>query len=812
VEELTREANEQANLKHQVEQEFKRAREPLKGMERNLKHLKKEKASAERALQNANQRLDEKRQEIVARAGSAESEAAKRAQRLQEAEAQLPEMKEKLDRRKQDLNDMRQAYEELEPHVGQAKTNVNDTTKKLRAIESRIGSLESSSGNSLAMFGQRCTQLKKAVDDCANKRRFQGPVCGPIGAYLKIAPGKEQFASLAEHAMGNGVLDRFIVTNDHDRKLMQSLRQKVGCQADCGLFQVSAHAGRYKVPGPPVEGIETIESILNVSDDLVFNCLVDNCKIEENALSRSKDESEQKLLVDEGRRLSLRGKIKKVFFLPKGDNWSVKGGAKQMVANERGQLRQSIGLDKSKALEEAKRDVVSVQNELSVLRREEGRLEHEHREKQKAWTKGKKDAMGLKASINAIVEKIDSIKNEQDTAEHFDTDTSDLEQDVENAQSDLDVLKGRETALQEEISTKEPEVQELKDRVEEVATRNMKVIKEMEEASSALAAYMNSLSQRDEKLDKKRKKLQQLQEIVDQQEAKIGEITNDVKNYLKGSRLLAYARLKRDEEEAEDTLDVDASQFSQNPSDEELEAIGINDVEKDPNYYRAKVDKLNKKIEQEKERRNANKEDAMAAFEKYKRAKDIHDGKKAQLNEIEGMKRSLTNDVRKRRVRWEQFRGHIAEKTSVAFDEILNRKGSSGTVEFDHENKALDLIVQKDSADANSQQKDVKALSGGERSYTTIALLLALGESLETPFRILDEFDVFLDPVARKLTINSLIEMAKSMPHRQFVFITPQDVSNVTTDPMLKVFKMTPPARTSVAGGPTQQTLEFSQA
>jgi hypothetical protein len=35
--------------------------------------------------------------------------------------------------------------------------------------------------------------------------------------------------------------------------------------------------------------------------------------------------------------------------------------------------------------------------------------------------------------------------------------------------------------------------------------------------------------------------------------------------------------------------------------------------------------------------------------------------------------------------------------------------------------------------------------SGGERSYTTMCLLLALGENLETPFRILDEFDVFFE-------------------------------------------------------------------
>lgn len=55
-----------------------------------------------------------------------------------------------------------------------------------------------------------------------------------------------------------------------------------------------------------------------------------------------------------------------------------------------------------------------------------------------------------------------------------------------------------------------------------------------------------------------------------------------------------------------------------------------------------------------------------------------------------------------------------------------------------------------------------------------MCLLLALGETLETPFRILDEFDVFLDAEVRKLTIQSLIHVAKKMKHRQFIFITPQ--------------------------------------
>ena len=115
----------------------------------------------------------------------------------------------------------------------------------------------------------------------------------------------------------------------------------------------------------------------------------------------------------------------------------------------------------------------------------------------------------------------------------------------------------------------------------------------------------------------------------------------------------------------------------------------------------------------------------------------------------------------------------------------------------------------KSNTDAHSQTKDVKALSGGERSFATLSLLLAIGESLETPFRVMDEFDVFLDPVARKIAMENLVRVAMEMGHRQFIFITPQDVSNLQTNPKLRVFKMKPPARNNPVGGAQQQTLNF---
>jgi chromosome segregation ATPase len=93
----------------------------------------------------------------------------------------------------------------------------------------------------------------------------------------------------------------------------------------------------------------------------------------------------------------------------------------------------------------------------------------------------------------------------------------------------------------------------------------------------------------------------------------------------------------------------------------------------------------------------------------------------------------------------------------------------SGDLKFSHDNHKLELRVQphdNGELDKKSQRvKDSSTLSGGEKSFSTICLLLALWHAAGCPIRGLDEYDVFMDPVNRKVATKMV---------RQFLFfVTP---------------------------------------
>lgn len=82
-------------------------------------------------------------------------------------------------------------------------------------------------------------------------------------------------------------------------------------------------------------------------------------------------------------------------------------------------------------------------------------------------------------------------------------------------------------------------------------------------------------------------------------------------------------------------------------------------------------------------------------------------------------------------------------------------------------------IMQDTDKDIQGRNFSLSSLSGGERSKTLVCLINSLWKIQQPPLRCLDEWDVFLDAVARKQIEGMLVTTALSTGH-QYFFISPQ--------------------------------------
>jgi structural maintenance of chromosomes protein 6 len=149
------------------------------------------------------------------------------------------------------------------------------------------------------------------------------------------------------------------------------------------------------------------------------------------------------------------------------------------------------------------------------------------------------------------------------------------------------------------------------------------------------------------------------------------------------------------------------------------------------------------------------------------------------------MKRSLTS----RRDRWNKFRKYITTRAKGTFTYLLSERAFRGKLLLDHRQKTLDISVEPDITKRSGVGRQSKTLSGGEKSFSTICVLLSLWEAMGAPIRCLDEFDVFMDSVNRDVSMDMMIQAARRAVSKQFILITPQSMGNVKNQPDISVHK-----------------------
>jgi chromosome segregation ATPase len=147
---------------------------------------------------------------------------------------------------------------------------------------------------------------------------------------------------------------------------------------------------------------------------------------------------------------------------------------------------------------------------------------------------------------------------------------------------------------------------------------------------------------------------------------------------------------------------------------------------------------------------------------------------RVQLTYLQVLKVALQT----RQERWKTFRMKISMRARVTFNYLLSERRFRGSLSVDHRNQRLDIHIQPDITVKEDAGRQTKTLSGGEKSFSTICLLLSLWDAMGSPIRCLDEFDVFMDQANRDVTMKLIIGAARKSVGRQYILITPQAISN----------------------------------
>ena len=618
---------------------------------------------------------------------------------------------------------------------------------RVRYVQDDIGNLESSLKNSklegnkaLLRYGNKMPELVEKIKKLPDGYFNSKPI-GPVGAYVKLKD--QMWATAVEEKIG-GKLATFLVGDHQDRAKLAKLMKDLGMTPIVSKvnFNIDKHAPSENQL-PPAAYLKMTD-VIEFQHDAVYNFLLDTTGIECTILVA--DQKEGATIVFDQRVRNVREACTKERVLERRGNsqldYLMKPPRGRVIANnaDHAKTLQIQIREKNNELKQLNADVRAATAAKHKLVKAQGDL--------------KKKTQAASADVNRAKRELDEARGaQQATLGPTQVNIEQLEADLEAA---LTLIEPAEEAVR---------------KAEEALAALKEAERKAEEEHGRLAAITSdkSFTERVEELQNEheaytvaantaKNMVQSCTDRINDVQARLAHQTAE-KNALavQISRSLEIAKKCCNRDTATGYLDEGAEERPMNELERE-HARAMNRVEKEKAAY--------KRPEAEVLR---NYEDAKRKFTRLEKTIKSSRGPCDRLNA-----------GRKKRMRLLTETAHgVTVQVSHRFNYHMAKKGHAGQVKVDFRRAELNLDVKMNGA--GQTVKDTRSMSGGERSYATLALTLALGENVESPFRAMDEFDVFMDAVNRKISMDALIEFARDPNNsdKQYLFITPQDISAV---------------------------------
>ncbi|GJP63875.1 hypothetical protein CLOP_g20907 [Closterium sp. NIES-67] len=715
----------------------------------------------ERAVQERKRRSEElsgRIQDLQERASR--SSQAHRSQRDAEVAAKqslVEQAKERLDSVNRELQTAQGSVRESEGEQEALMKQEEEARGRARDVQAWLRRRRVEASDKLRAFGgDKVALLLRQIEE--NRRRFMRPPIGPIGAHLSLEAAQHSMA--VEVGVGR-LLDSFVVSCLADYRTLKQLAASINFNNLTVIsYDFNLPPIEPPVHGLPPEGLVTVLSVLNIANHVVRNVLIDQAQVESTVLVPGFDEGKEvafdrrlagrvkECITQDGMRLFLRGNQE--VSLPRNRN--LRGG----------RLGCNLEDDEAKGREEEERLESSAEDLRRQREAREGEVKGQRaRLQQLLIAQGEAERAVRLAQI-----ELREVRQQMLAAEQYESqvNVSDLEEELERVEAEAEAERAaleEERGRLEEAKEEEQKVLGNKGRLEEE-------LGALDEALGAAMERMDQLTTQQRKMQAAVKRLsdevQRVQQAVAACDAEI-EAKRSAAQSKRQQAMVVCEEEEGQQEEGEEALDS-----------EELRKRLVRLHAELPQDYQAVLAPERKE-------------------ELQHRAQKLRGRHTAMMNTIrlttirhDYLERSL--GVRVNALRTDS--NLLGQSLDWTFQDHLSKKRFKGHVVVDHNAGTLTLEINT----SNGSVTDIKALSGGERSYSTLCFALSLHQLTEAPFRAMDEFDIFMDNITRKICLRHAVEFAIGNGS-QWVFITPHDISEVDAGPQVKKQKMAAPRPTS---------------
>ncbi|KAI9040509.1 DNA repair protein SMC6 [Aspergillus affinis] len=672
-------------------------------------------------------------------------------EQLKEVQNEAALLREQLEEHQSEHGRLVKELEEANKAVDRASAPINKAKVDVEQAEARLKSLSEEGGVRNSGFHAKMPTLLKAIHQ---ERAFNKQPVGPMGYHVSLL--KPEWSSILENSFGT-TLNSFVVTSKRDMNLLSRIMERVNCV--CPIF-IGSDGALDTSQNEPDPHFDTALRILQIDNELVRRQLIINHGIDQMLLIERLEDASAVLF--DGQRPKY---VKRCYCIDRADrrrgihlSYSSTGEPSQApVSAYNGNPRMKSDLASQITIQ---RDVVSdLRRNLNNLENQLRLARSQSESCKQARTRHERTTADLRVSIQQkedLVEEL-SAALEKESAEdgHLDV----LRTTLEEAEEEKRLNSG---SLQDSVSAMETMMKELKATKQQLAAKDAQIEALAEQLRVARSEELLGTEKRRGIISDKNVALDRIQDLKRESE-KVGREQEEA-----AARILDYS------EKASLVSPRVVIPEGETPSslDRKLEKL-----HNDEQRYNQQLGASRDEIAAEAERTAADHERALRQVREFKLLADV-----------------LKATLEYRQKRWKIFRSHISSRAKAQFTYLLSERSFRGRLLTDHENKLLDLQVEPDIT-KDSTGRGAKTLSGGEKSFSQVCLLLALWEAMGSPIRCLDEFDVYMDHINRKMAIDMLMLAARRSIGRQFILITPGSRAEISLAPDVRVKELAEPER-----------------